>query len=58
MDLITSKTFLVPQKIKENSALLSVIENCLKPGPWNKLKPFCAEQLDSLKFFIGKYPKL
>ncbi|RVX10201.1 hypothetical protein CK203_016291 [Vitis vinifera] len=44
-------------RIKENSALLSVIENCLKPGPWNKLKPFCAEQLDSLKFFIGKYPK-
>ena len=45
-------------RIKENSALLSVIENCLKPGPWNKLKPFCAEQLDSLKFFIGKYPKV
>ncbi|KAL6328493.1 hypothetical protein AAG906_038687 [Vitis piasezkii] len=44
-------------RIKENSALLSVIENRLKPGPWNKLKPFCAEQLDSLKFFIGKYPK-
>uniref|UniRef100_F6I6M7 Disease resistance RPP13-like protein 1 n=1 Tax=Vitis vinifera TaxID=29760 RepID=F6I6M7_VITVI len=28
-----------------------------KAWPWNKLKPFCTEQLDSLKFFICKYPK-
>ncbi|KAL6328052.1 hypothetical protein AAG906_033320 [Vitis piasezkii] len=32
-------------------------QNHLKPGPWNKLKPFCTEQLDSLKFLICKYPK-
>ena len=44
--------------MKENSTLSSVIENHLKPGPWNKLKPFCTEQLDSLKFFICKYPKV
>eukprot|EP00261_Vitis_vinifera_P031987 XP_019073230.1 PREDICTED: uncharacterized protein LOC100242803 isoform X3 [Vitis vinifera] len=29
-----------------------------KAWPWNKLKPFCTEQLDSLKFFICKYPKV
>ncbi|KAL6311831.1 hypothetical protein AAG906_025780 [Vitis piasezkii] len=28
-----------------------------KAWPWNKLKPFCTEQLDSLKFLICKYPK-
>ena len=44
--------------MKENSTLSSVIQNHLKPGPWNKLKPFCTEQLDSLKFFICKYPKV
>ena len=26
--------------------------------PWNKLKPFCTEKLDSLKFLICKYPKV
>ena len=44
--------------MKENSTLSSVIQNHLKPGPWNKLKPFCTEQLDSLKFLICKYPKV
>ncbi|KAJ9685229.1 hypothetical protein PVL29_017308 [Vitis rotundifolia] len=29
-----------------------------KAWPWNKLKPFCTEQLDSLKFLICKYPKV
>ena len=29
-----------------------------KGWPWNKLKPFCTEQLDSLKFFLCKYPKV
>ncbi|CBI29124.3 unnamed protein product, partial [Vitis vinifera] len=29
-----------------------------KAWPWNKLKPFCTEKLDSLKFLICKYPKL
>lgn len=38
--------------------LHSIIENHLKPGPWNhQLKQFCEEQLDCLKFFIRKYPK-
>ena len=46
-------------RINENSTFSSVIEKHLKPGPWNhKLKPFCAEQLDCLKFFIRKYPKV
>ncbi|KAJ6777923.1 hypothetical protein OIU74_001827 [Salix koriyanagi] len=36
----------------------SAIEKHLKPGPWNHpLKQFCDEHLDSLKFFIRKYPK-
>ncbi|KAL6327190.1 hypothetical protein AAG906_015229 [Vitis piasezkii] len=49
---------LLDHGMKENSTLSSVIQNHLKPGPWNKLKPFCTEQLDSLKFLICKYPKL
>ncbi|RVW20231.1 Disease resistance protein RGA2 [Vitis vinifera] len=48
---------LLDHGMKENSTLSSVIQNHLKPGPWNKLKPFCTEQLDSLKFLICKYPK-
>ncbi|KZV20413.1 box C/D snoRNA protein 1 [Dorcoceras hygrometricum] len=45
-------------RIHENTSLSSVIENHLKPGPWNhKLKQFCDETLDSLRFFIRKYPK-
>ncbi|KAJ9680660.1 hypothetical protein PVL29_019855 [Vitis rotundifolia] len=44
--------------VNENSTLSSVIKNHLKPGLWNhKLKLFCAEQLDCLKFFIRKYLK-
>ncbi|XP_073027807.1 uncharacterized protein [Primulina eburnea] len=49
---------LIDHGIHENTTLSSVIENHLKPGPWNhKLKQFCDETLDSLKFFIRKYPK-
>ncbi|XP_034709675.1 uncharacterized protein LOC117932513 [Vitis riparia] len=49
---------LLNRRVNENSTLSSVIENHLKPGPWNhKLRPFCAEQLDCLKFFIRKYLK-
>ncbi|RXI05469.1 hypothetical protein DVH24_006726 [Malus domestica] len=45
-------------KVNENMNLCSLIENHLKPGPWNHhLKLFCEEQLDSLKLFIRKYPK-
>ncbi|KAL6322807.1 hypothetical protein AAG906_020807 [Vitis piasezkii] len=45
-------------RVNETSTLSSIIENHLKPWPWNyKLKPFCAEQLDCFKFFIRKYLK-
>lgn len=46
-------------RVHESKSLCSVIENHLKPSPWNhKLKQFCEEPLDSLKFFIRKYPKV
>ncbi|XP_047975911.1 box C/D snoRNA protein 1-like [Salvia hispanica] len=49
---------LLDHGIHENSTFFSVIENHLKPGPWNhQLKQFCDESIDSLKFFIRKYPK-
>ncbi|OMO67628.1 Zinc finger, HIT-type [Corchorus olitorius] len=49
---------LLDHGVHENTILSSVIENHLKPGPWNHpLRPFCQEQLDCLKFFIRKYPK-
>ncbi|GMY22335.1 putative box C/D snoRNA protein SPCC613.07 [Fagus crenata] len=44
--------------LNENLTICSIIENHLKPGPWNhQLRQFCEEQLDCLKFFIRKYPK-
>ncbi|KAL6964813.1 hypothetical protein U1Q18_035868 [Sarracenia purpurea var. burkii] len=44
--------------VNENTNLCSVIENHLRPGPWkHRLKQFCDEPLDSLKFFIRKHPK-
>ncbi|OVA02866.1 zinc finger protein [Macleaya cordata] len=44
--------------VDENTNLCSVIEKHLKLGPWNhKLRPFCEEQLDCLKFFIRKNAK-
>ncbi|KAG5565230.1 hypothetical protein RHGRI_001208 [Rhododendron griersonianum] len=49
---------LIDHGVNESKSLCSVIENHLKPSPWNhKLKQFCEEPLDSLKFFIRKYPK-
>lgn len=49
---------LIDHGIHENTTFSSVIEIHLKPGPWNhKLKQFSDETLDSLKFFIRKYPK-
>ncbi|XAR54316.1 hypothetical protein NMG60_11029385 [Bertholletia excelsa] len=49
---------LIDHGIHENTNLCSVIENHLKPGPWkHKLRQFCDEPLESLKFFIRKYPK-
>ncbi|XP_059651808.1 uncharacterized protein LOC132299295 [Cornus florida] len=49
---------LIDHRVHENTNLYSVIENHLKPGPWNhRLRQFCEEPLDSLKFFIRKYPK-
>ncbi|GFZ00657.1 HIT-type Zinc finger family protein [Actinidia rufa] len=45
-------------RVDENTNLCSVVEKHLGPGPWNhQLKQFCDEPLDSLKFFIRKYPK-
>ncbi|KAI8571706.1 hypothetical protein RHMOL_Rhmol01G0140300 [Rhododendron molle] len=50
---------LIDHRVNESKCLCSVIENHLKPSPWNhNLKQFCEEPLDSLKFFIRKYPKL
>ncbi|KAJ6964127.1 box C/D snoRNA protein [Populus alba x Populus x berolinensis] len=44
--------------VHEDTELFSVIEKHLKPGPWNHpLRQFCDQPLDSLKFFIRKYPK-
>ncbi|KAL8542392.1 hypothetical protein ACS0TY_003311 [Phlomoides rotata] len=49
---------LLDHGVHENSTLSSVIEKHLKPGPWNHpLKEFCDLSMDSLKFFIRKYPK-
>ncbi|KAA8515715.1 hypothetical protein F0562_018674 [Nyssa sinensis] len=49
---------LIDHGVHENTNLCSVIENHLKAGPWNhRLKQFCEEPLDSLKFFIRTYPK-
>ncbi|KAL6560446.1 hypothetical protein OROGR_004005 [Orobanche gracilis] len=49
---------LVDHGVNENTTLSSVIENHLKPGPWNhSLRQFCNHTLDSLKFFIRKNPK-
>jgi len=46
-------------RIHEDMTLRTVIEKHLKPGPWNhQLKHFCDEQLDNLRFFIRKYPKV
>ncbi|XP_057978732.1 uncharacterized protein LOC131165085 isoform X1 [Malania oleifera] len=45
-------------RVNEYTSLFSVIQNHLKPGPLNhRLRQFCEEKLDSLKFFIRKYPK-
>ncbi|KAI3882129.1 hypothetical protein MKW92_022010 [Papaver armeniacum] len=49
---------IVDSGVDENTKLCSVIEEHLKLGPWNnKLRPFCEEPLDRLKFFIRKNAK-
>uniref|UniRef100_A0A5B7BHN4 Box C/D snoRNA protein 1 n=1 Tax=Davidia involucrata TaxID=16924 RepID=A0A5B7BHN4_DAVIN len=49
---------LIDHRVHENTNLCSVIENHLKPGPWNhRLRQFCEEPLESLKIFIRTYPK-
>ncbi|KAK4349265.1 hypothetical protein RND71_032020 [Anisodus tanguticus] len=51
-------TVLIDHGVHENTSLQSVIENHLKPSPWNHpLRQFCEEPLDSLKFFIQKGTK-
>lgn len=54
----STDVILIDHGVDEHKSLHSIIEEHLKPGPWNcQLKPFCKEQLDSLKFFIQKNPK-
>ncbi|ONI20260.1 hypothetical protein PRUPE_2G005000 [Prunus persica] len=49
---------LTDHEVNENTKFCSIIENHLKPGPWNhQLRLFCEEQLDCLRLFIRKYPK-
>ncbi|XP_031274774.1 box C/D snoRNA protein 1 [Pistacia vera] len=49
---------LVNHGVHEDTNLCSLIENHLKPGPWNhQLRQFSEEQLDCLKFFVRKFPK-
>ncbi|XP_059277301.1 putative box C/D snoRNA protein SPCC613.07 [Lycium ferocissimum] len=51
-------TALIDHGVHENTSLQSVIENHLKPSPWNHpLRQFSEEPLDSLKFFIQKGTK-
>nr|XP_027106813.1 putative box C/D snoRNA protein SPCC613.07 [Coffea arabica]XP_027113644.1 putative box C/D snoRNA protein SPCC613.07 [Coffea arabica] len=54
----STNVVLLDHGIHENRTLYSVIENHLQLGPWkHQLKRFREESLDSLKFFIRKYPK-
>ncbi|KDP20399.1 hypothetical protein JCGZ_05282 [Jatropha curcas] len=49
---------LLDHGVHEDRNLCSIIEKHLKPGPWsNQLTQFSEEHLESLKFFIRKYPK-
>ncbi|KAK3004775.1 hypothetical protein RJ639_019342 [Escallonia herrerae] len=49
---------LIDHGVHEDTNLSSVLENHLKPGPWNhRLKQFCEEPMESLRCFIRKYPK-
>lgn len=46
-------------RVDENTSFYSILEKHLKPGPWkNQLRQFCEVQLDCLKLFIRKYPKV
>ncbi|KNA17734.1 hypothetical protein SOVF_077490 [Spinacia oleracea] len=49
---------LLEHGVHESTTLRSVIEKHLQPSPWrNKLRRFCEEPLENLKFFIRKYHK-
>lgn len=53
----STEAVLLEHDVHENMILRSVIEKHLQPSPWNhKLRKFCDEQLEKLKFFICKYP--
>jgi hypothetical protein len=53
-----TNAIIIDPRVMENEKISSVIENHLKPGPWNhQLKQFCEEPLESLKLFIRKFPK-
>lgn len=50
---------LMSSRVSENTSFSSILEKHLKPGPWNhQLKEFCEDQMDHLKLFIRKYPKV
>lgn len=50
---------LMISRVNENASFSAILEKHLKPGPWNhQLRKFCEEELDCLKLFIRKYPKV
>ncbi|CAA6660584.1 unnamed protein product [Spirodela intermedia] len=49
---------LTDRSVDERMNLISVMGKHLKPTPWNhKLRPFCNERIEDLKFFLQKDPK-
>ncbi|CAO2838981.1 unnamed protein product [Amaranthus hypochondriacus] len=49
---------LLEHGVHENSTLRSVIDKHLQPSPWrNKLRRFCKDPLDKVKFFIRENDK-
>jgi hypothetical protein len=56
---ILKVSYVIFSRVNENTSFCSILEKHFMPGPWNhQLKEFCADQLDCLKLFIRKYPKV
>ncbi|XP_077247604.1 HIT-type Zinc finger family protein [Tasmannia lanceolata] len=54
----STDTVLIDHGVNETMSLYSIIESHLKTDLWNhQLRPFCKEQLDTLKFFVRKNAK-
>lgn len=54
-----STTYIFFSRVEDNTSLSSVIINHFEPGPFiHRLKRFCKETLQSLKFFVRKFPKV